>query len=106
MKPPKSIKKNSEPTLTIQWEEGSYTISLNDLREQCPCASCQGEVVLLKKFEPIPQAHLPGRYELSKIAPVGHYAVALHWIDGHNTGIYSWEVLFRLCKNFGKQVNP
>ena len=29
-----------------------------------------------------------------KIDPVGNYAVCLHFDDGHNTGIFSWEVLY------------
>lgn len=31
--------------------------------------------------------------EIEKIEPVGTYAVQLHFSDGHNTGIYSWDIL-------------
>lgn len=34
--------------------------------------------------------------EIAHIEPVGNYAVCLHFDDGHNTGIYSWEELYRL----------
>jgi DUF971 family protein len=30
------------------------------------------------------------------IDPVGHYAIRLSFDDGHNTGIYSWETLYKL----------
>ena len=31
---------------------------------------------------------------IAKIEPVGTYAVQLHFSDGHNTGIYSWDILY------------
>lgn len=34
--------------------------------------------------------------QITRIEPVGNYAVCLHFDDGHNTGIYSWEELYRL----------
>lgn len=33
---------------------------------------------------------------IEKIEPVGSYAVCLHFDDGHNTGIYSWDWLYNL----------
>lgn len=32
--------------------------------------------------------------EILRIEPVGAYAVQLHFSDGHNTGIYSWDLLY------------
>ena len=32
--------------------------------------------------------------EITQIEPVGTYAVQLHFSDGHNTGIYSWDILY------------
>ena len=31
---------------------------------------------------------------IARIEPVGNYAVQLHFSDGHDTGIYSWELLY------------
>lgn len=36
------------------------------------------------------------------IDPVGNYAVKLIFDDGHQTGIYSFETLYDLCKNYEK----
>lgn len=36
---------------------------------------------------------------IEKIDAVGTYAICLHFDDGHNTGIYSWDWLYHLCKN-------
>jgi DUF971 family protein len=31
---------------------------------------------------------------IEKIEPVGHYAIQLRFSDGHDTGIYSWDLLY------------
>lgn len=35
---------------------------------------------------------------ISKLQPVGHYAVKLVFDDGHNSGIYSWQYLKQLSE--------
>ncbi|MDC8445719.1 MAG: DUF971 domain-containing protein [Nitrosomonas sp.] len=37
-----------------------------------------------------------------KIEPVGHYAIQPHFSDGHNTGIYSWDLLYKYGANQDK----
>lgn len=37
--------------------------------------------------------------KITHIEPVGNYAVCLHFDDGHNTGIYSFEELYQLGVN-------
>ncbi|NIM28238.1 MAG: DUF971 domain-containing protein [Gammaproteobacteria bacterium] len=36
---------------------------------------------------------------IERIEPVGNYAVRLYFDDGHDTGLYSWEELYRFCVN-------
>lgn len=36
---------------------------------------------------------------ITDVEPVGNYAVRLHFDDGHNTGLYSWSVLYDLGRN-------
>lgn len=36
---------------------------------------------------------------IDNITPVGNYAIKLHFDDGHDTGIYTWERLYDLGKN-------
>ena len=38
---------------------------------------------------------------IKEIEPVGAYAVKLHFDDGHNTGLFSWEYLYRIGQNQG-----
>lgn len=33
---------------------------------------------------------------ITRIEPIGSYAVCLHFDDGHNTGIYAWDTLHDL----------
>ena len=36
---------------------------------------------------------------VSAVEPVGRYAVRLRFDDGHDTGLYSWDVLHELAQN-------
>src|SRR5690606_20496935 len=87
--------------LLLKWEDDSESrISLKYLRDECPCASCKGETVLLKTYRPPkPQSDHPDRYKIKSIEVVGGYAIQITWKDGHNTGIYSWEYLKQLDKS-------
>jgi len=85
--------------MEIRWDDGhESTIRLETLRSNCPCAGCQGETVLLRSYPPAPQPDLPGKNELVDAKPVGHYALQLVWGDGHDTGLYTWEILRALCE--------
>jgi DUF971 family protein len=33
---------------------------------------------------------------IERIEPVGHYAIQIYFDDEHNTGIYSWDTLYKL----------
>lgn len=37
---------------------------------------------------------------ITDIRPVGNYAIALTFSDGHNSGIYSWDLLYKLGLEF------
>lgn len=57
------------------------------------------------------QGHGPGQETLQidkqdvtivKIEPIGQYAIQPHFSDGHNTGIYSWDLLYNYGINQDK----
>jgi DUF971 family protein len=59
------------------------------------------------------QGHGPGQeilqtgkreVELVDLEPVGNYAVQPTFSDGHNTGIYSWDLLYELGRERGRAV--
>ncbi len=82
-------------TLEIAFDDGSnFTMSAEYLRVHSPSAEVQGhgpgEGVLQVDKEDVNIKH---------IEPVGNYAIQIHFDDDHNTGIYSWETLYRLGAN-------
>ena len=70
----------------------SFNISCEMLRVFSPSAEVQrhGNPVLVCHKKDV---------NIKAIEPVGNYAVKLVFDDGHDTGIYSWQVLYNLCLN-------
>lgn len=79
--------------LQATWADGfSATISLESFRRACPCATCTGETIGDKVFSrPKPVKAEPGAFDLVDLKPIGNYAIAAKWANGHDTGIYTWE---------------
>ncbi len=94
---PKQIK-IKKGKLFIKWDDDSESlIDLKYLRNECPCANCKGETILLKTYRPAkPSAENPDMYSIKEIRTVGGYAVQIFWKDGHGTGIYTWDYLKKL----------
>ena len=95
---PKTIKLKDKTILKIVWEdETESNIGLKYLRDECPCATCKGETVLLKTYRPpAKKLMIPEMYMIKNIETVGGYAIQVTWKDGHNTGIYTFEYLLEL----------
>ena len=36
---------------------------------------------------------------ISRLEPIGNYALRLHFDDGHNTGLFSWALLYELGRD-------
>jgi DUF971 family protein len=86
--------------LVIEWSDGQQReYSVRELRDACPCASCRET-----RSQPTEPANLLPVLSLSearplaiaKMEPVGHYAYSIEFSDGHNTGIYTLELLRQL----------
>ena len=89
-----------EKYLAVIWEDGHESLLLYTvLRDQCPCANCQGEPDLQGRVHiPDQQEKIDERgYHLVGMQPPGHYGLQLVWGDGHATGIYSFNYLRNLC---------
>ncbi|MCG6887327.1 MAG: DUF971 domain-containing protein [Proteobacteria bacterium] len=82
--------------LEITFNDGSrFELPVEYLRVYSPSAEVQG--------------HGPGQgvlqigkqdVNIEKIEQVGNYAVQLSFDDNHDTGIYSWDTLYNLGKNY------
>jgi DUF971 family protein len=76
----------------------SYRLPCEYLRVFSPSAEVQGHGAVETTLVPGKQA-----VTIDRIEPVGHYAVRLHFSDGHNTGLYTWPVLRGLGENQAAQ---
>ncbi len=76
--------------LDIRFDDGtSITLSAELLRVESPSAEVQGHGPDQKQL-----VRGKEQVKISQIIPVGHYAVRIEFDDGHNTGIYSWALLY------------
>ena len=92
---PLEVRQAGPAELYIRWDdEKQCTYAVRDLRLACPCANCVDETsgkALLK-----PRSVAEDVRPVS-IVSVGNYALQFKWSDGHDTGIYSYDLLHRLC---------
>ncbi|MCX8050314.1 MAG: DUF971 domain-containing protein [Chlorobi bacterium] len=96
---PIRIERLDPSRLRIVWGDGfTATIPLDVLRQHCPCAYCKGEHVFGTTVMLPLQQFSPGMNELVALEPVGNYAVRARWADGHDTGIYPWQLLRQIAE--------
>ena len=97
---PTSLQLIEEDLLRIGWSDGQqreYTV--RQLRDSCPCATCRDKTEKpAASASPLqilsPEETQPLR--ISGMKPVGNYAYAIAFSDGHATGIYTLEQLREL----------
>ena len=92
------LKKRSR-RLELEFADGlSGTLSAEYLRVHSPSAEVTGhgvgEGVLVTGKE---------RVGIDAVEPVGRYAVRLVFDDGHSTGLYTWPILYELCRDFERK---
>lgn len=84
--------------MAISWSDGHHsTYKPSYLRKICPCAECKGtHTGKPKAFNILNARQAAGIHreiEIVSVEPVGNYAIAFAWGDGHREGIYSWSYL-------------
>ena len=88
--------------LLIEWSDGAKrTYGVLELRDACPCATCREKRNAPPKpsspmLLPVLSAAEARPLELMGMTPVGNYAYAIAFSDGHDTGIYTFELLRQL----------
>ena len=79
----------------VRWPDGkTASLSHFTVRVSCRCASCVNEHTGAAILDP---NQVPSDIRPEEIRPLGNYAVAITWSDGHASGIYSWDHLRRLA---------
>ena len=92
MTPPTNITlSKNKKLLTVSFENNDFPLSSEYLRVYSPSAEVIGhgpgqETLQLNKED----------VTISSLVPMGNYAIAIHFSDGHSTGIYSWSYLSHL----------
>lgn len=100
------VKKTEGTGVEIDWKDGHKSHwNFRWLRDACPCATCNEERESSGRLPGEPKAKqqaLLSMYEAPprpvEVTPVGNYAIRFKWNDGHQSGIYSWEYLRRVCR--------
>ena len=82
--------------LVVRFDTGeSHVLAAEYLRVESPSAEVQGHA-------PSQKVLVAGKADVAidAIEPVGQYGVLLRFSDGHATGIFSWDVLHRLGREY------
>ena len=92
MNPPDNITLSKDKKLlTVSFKDDDYALTSEFLRVYSPSAEVRGhgpgqETLQLNKQD----------VSIASLVPMGNYAIAIHFSDGHTTGIYSWSYLLHL----------
>ena len=97
---PTSIDLGAE-ALTIRWQAGRESrFALEELRRQCPCAICRekrgqphGPQMVGNELPMVTADIVVPTSEATGFDPVGRYGIKIRWADGHDDGIYTFEML-------------
>ena len=88
---PKEIRlKRGEKVLEIDFDDGrNFSLPAELLRVESPSAEVQGH-------GPGQKTVVAGRRHVGilEVEPVGNYAIRIKFDDLHDTGIYSWDMLY------------
>ena len=88
--------KKSERKLKIEFDDGvCFEYSAEYLRIESPSAEVKGHGSSQRKI-------ISGCKDIgiNSVESVGNYAIRILFTDHHDTGIYSWDYLYALGKNY------
>lgn len=91
---PTQLQRDGDERLVIEWSDAERrTYTVRELRESCPCATCRE-----KRKQPPPALPVLSDAELKPLRiegmkPVGSYAYTIAFSDGHDTGIFTFDLL-------------
>jgi DUF971 family protein len=91
---PQELRVNSDKdALAILFDDGARaSLTAEKLRTQSPSAEVQGH-----GGQRPPPVTGKEDVKISRLEPVGNYAVRIVFDDGHDSGLYSWDYLRKLA---------
>ena len=93
---PESIQVDRDGNVDALWPDGhrgKHTPHV--LRLNCECAQCKDEDTGRKLIDP---RRIPLDIKITGVNPIGRYGIAIAFSDGHNTGIYAFNRLRKICE--------
>ena len=90
--------------LSVTYDDAAFALSAEYLRVTSPSAEVQGHSAAERRT-------VGGKRHvvIKAVEPVGHYAVKLVFDDGHDSGLFTWDYLYRLgveeAENWAKYRN-
>jgi DUF971 family protein len=96
---PTALALDTDNRLMIDWSDGGRRVyTVRELRDACPCATCRE-----KRSQPVDPLALPvlknvqtAPLTITAMEPMGNYAYAIQFSDGHDTGIFAFDLLRQL----------
>ncbi len=80
--------------LDIRFDDGAaFSLPCEYLRVYSPSAETRGHSPATAKLEKGKE-----QVTITRIDPVGNYAIKIYFDDGHNSGLYDWPYLYNLGK--------
>jgi len=99
---PTGLSQSQPDRLLIEWSDGEKRLcTVKELRQNCPCATCREKFnqppkpADLKSLPILNDAQLQP-LRIVKMQPLGNYAYNVAFSDGHDTGIFTFELLREL----------
>jgi DUF971 family protein len=99
--PPTSIRVLRDAgVIEVAWPEGPPArLPFHFVRCLCPCAGGIDEISGERTLNP---ADVPPDVTPVKLGFSGNYALKISWSDGHDTGLYTWDLLQELARQCSK----
>lgn len=98
---PKEIRKIGDVAMRILWSDGkNVRYDAPFLRDNCHCAACRHE---LTGERLLPEGSVPPDLKILKSEILGNYALGFQFSDGHSTGIYSFDMLYKFGEALANQ---
>ncbi|MGB0722178.1 MAG: gamma-butyrobetaine hydroxylase-like domain-containing protein [Gammaproteobacteria bacterium] len=81
--------------LEVTFEDGAcFRMPCEYLRVHSPSAEVRAHTGTIKNL-------VTGKenVNITQLTPVGRYALKIHFDDGHNSGLYDWDMLYKLGRD-------
>lgn len=93
---PTRVDRTAEGEVLISWPDGHQSLHKPfTLRAHCACAFCVEEQTGRKLLD---TSKIPLNIQIKTVDQVGRYAISVGFSDGHNTGIYAFDRLRKICE--------